>query len=88
MMDANTIITLVGSLGFPIVACIGIAIFFKQMNDNYRADIKDINSNHRAEMDKITEAINNNTLVIQKLVDKIDKNREREEFYDNLNEGR
>lgn len=87
-MDANTIITLVGSLGFPIVACIGIAIFFKQMNDNYRADIKDINSNHRSEMDKITEAINNNTLVIQKLIDKLDKNREREEFYENLNEGR
>ena len=72
-MDPNVIITLVGSLGFPIVACIGIAIFFQQTNTNYRADIKEMNANHKAEMDKMTEAINNNTLVIQKLLDSLDK---------------
>ena len=32
-----------------------------------------MSSNHRSEMDKITEAINNNTLVIQKLIDKMDE---------------
>ena len=39
-MDANTIITMIGSLGFPIVACIGIAYFFAKANDNYRLDMK------------------------------------------------
>ena len=72
-MDANIIISLIGSLGFPIVACIGIAIFFQQTNNNYRNDIKEMNSNHKSEMDKITETINNNTLVIQKLVDRMEK---------------
>lgn len=72
-MDANVIITMIGSLGFPIVACIGMAIFFREVNKNYREDIKELSSNHKNEMDKLTEAINNNTLVVQKLIDKLDK---------------
>lgn len=69
-MDFNLIIAAIGSLGFPIVACIGMAYFFAKVNDNYRTDIKEMNNNHKEEMDKMTEAINNNTLVIQKLIDK------------------
>lgn len=76
-MDANVIITMVGSLGFPIVACIGMAIFFNKVNENYRADIKEMNSNHKSEMDKMTEAINNNTLVIQKLLDSMDRGEDK-----------
>lgn len=72
-MDANVIITMIGSLGFPIVACIGMAIFFREVNKNYREDIKELSTNHRNEMDKVTEAINNNTIVIQKLLDRFDK---------------
>lgn len=72
-MDANVIITMIGSLGFPIVACVGMAIFFREVNKNYREDIKELSSNHRNEMDKVTEAINNNTIVVQKLIDKLDK---------------
>jgi len=60
-MDANTIITLVGSLGFPVVACIGMAYFCNRIITDNRADYKEI-----------TQAINNNTLVIQKLADKLE----------------
>lgn len=70
-MDFNSVITAIGSLGFPIVACCMMAIFFNKINDQYRADIKEMNTNHKAEIDKMVEAINNNTLVIQKLVDKM-----------------
>lgn len=75
-MDWNIIIASIGSLGFPIVACIGIALFFNKVNDNYRNDIKEMNSSHRQEMDKITEAVNNNTMVIQKLLDKMEKDND------------
>lgn len=71
-MDFNTIIAAIGSLGFPIIACIGMAYFFAKVNDNYRADIKEMNASHKDEMDKMTEAINNNTLVIQRLIDKME----------------
>lgn len=73
-MDANTLTTMIGSLGFPIVACIGIAYFFAKVNDNYRNDIKEMNASHKAEIDKMTEAINNNTIVIQKLIDRMEDN--------------
>ena len=73
-MDANTLTTIIGSLGFPIVACIGMAYFFAKVNENYRNDIKEMNANHKAEIDKMTEAINNNTVVVQKLIDRMEDN--------------
>lgn len=72
-MDANVIITMIGSLGFPIVACIFIAIFFSRTQDNYRADIKEMQTQHKAETDKMTEAINNNNLLLQRILDRLDK---------------
>ena len=71
-MDANVIISMIGSLGFPIVACIFIAIFFSKTQDNYRADIKDMQNLHKQETDKMTEALNNNTMALQRLVDKME----------------
>ena len=50
-----------------------MAYFFARVNDNYRNDIKEIQSSHKEEIAGMTEAINNNTLVIQKLVDRMDR---------------
>ena len=63
-MDANTIVTLVGSLGFPICACIGLGWFVT-------SELRSMRSDHKEEMAKMTEAVNNNTIVVQKLVDKL-----------------
>ena len=57
-MDANTIVQLVGSLGFPIVCC--IALFWRMIKSD---------ENHKTEIDKLTDALNNNTLVLQQLSD-------------------
>lgn len=59
-MDANTIIQLVGSLGFPIVACVALFWFMIKSNEQ-----------HKEEINKLSEALNNNTLAITKLSDKI-----------------
>ena len=72
-MDANTIITMIGSLGFPIVACIGMAYFFTKINENYRQDVKELGNMNKAEIDKLTEAVNNNTIALTKLVERLDK---------------
>ena len=77
-MDANIIISMIGSLGFPIVACIFIAVFFSKTQDNYRADIKEMQMTHKQETDKMTEALNNNTLALQRLIDKIGGNDDDE----------
>lgn len=66
-MEVSTIVTLIGSLGFPIVACLGLAYFCKQIITDNRNDYKEI-----------CQAINNNTIVIQKLIDKLDKEEKNE----------
>ncbi len=71
-MDIQMILTAIGTVGFPIVACCGMAYFFAKVNDNYRNDIKELNASHKEEVKAMTEAIANNTLVIQKLVDSLD----------------
>ena len=60
-MDFATVISAVSAVGFPCVFCF---VLYKSMVDQSR--------DHKAESDKLTEAIHNNTLVIQKLVDKLD----------------
>lgn len=62
-MDFATIVSAVSAVGFPIVFSL---ILYKTMLDQ--------NKQHKEESNKLTEAIHNNTLVIQKLVDKLDTN--------------
>lgn len=61
-MDANTIIQIVGSLGFPIVMC--GALYWRMLKSDEQ---------HKAEMDKLSEALNNNTIALTKLSDKFEK---------------
>lgn len=59
-MDFSGIAQLIGSLGFPIAAC--IYLFYSMEKER---------ESHKTEMDKITEALNNNTLVMQQLIDSL-----------------
>ena len=71
-MGINEILQIIGSYGFPILACCAIAWYFNKINENYRNDLKELNASHKEEVKAMTEAIANNTLVIQKLVDSLD----------------
>lgn len=58
---------LITSLGFPIVACVGLAFYVKYIIDAYRQEVKDLRKEHQEEIGKITEALNHNTEAITKL---------------------
>lgn len=60
-MDVSAIVSLISSLGFPIIACIYMARWVSKQMDSYRADIKELQEDHKAEIGKVTEALNNNT---------------------------
>ena len=60
-MDVNTLIQLVGSLGFPIVAC--GALFWRMIKSDEQ---------HKEEMNKMSEALNNNTSALVKLTEKLE----------------
>lgn len=70
-MDVNTITTLIGSFGFPIVACFGMAWYVKYQMDENNKQLKEIRDEHKAEMNKVTTALNNNTLAITKLCERL-----------------
>lgn len=61
-MDVNLIIQLVGSLGFPIVCC--GALFWRMIKSDEQ---------HKQEMDKISEVLNNNTVALTRLTEKISR---------------
>ena len=68
-MDVQTILQAVASVGFPIVCCVIMMYYIKYREDASRDEIQHMTDQHRQEMTEITEAIHNNTLVIQKLID-------------------
>lgn len=81
-MDANAIGSLIASLGFPIVACGAMAIFIvKRMAANdekletlrkeQREDILTIQREHKEEVQKMSDALDNNTRALEKLTEKL-----------------
>lgn len=74
-MDAGTIGALVSSIGFPILACIYMARWITKQMDSYREDIKEIQQNHKEEIARVTEALDNNTKALNELSAYIKKGR-------------
>lgn len=70
-MDINVITSLVTSVGFPIVMCGAMGWYVKYISDKHSNEVQQLNSQHNEEMKQVTEALNNNTLALQKLCDKL-----------------
>lgn len=60
-MDINAITTLIGSVGFPIVMCL---LMYTEMGKQSKR--------HEEEMEKIRQALENNTLAISTLTGKVE----------------
>ncbi len=67
------IIQIISTLGFPIACCLGLGWYVKKQTDNYRNDVKDIQREHKEETKQMTDALNNNTLALQHLAEKIEQ---------------
>lgn len=61
-MDMGTINSLIGSLGFPIAACIYMAWSNQKLQQQ-----------HKEEAESLRKVVEQNTLTVQKLVDKLDQ---------------
>lgn len=60
-MDASFITSLISSVGFPIVMCL---MLYSRMDKQ--------DEQHKEEMQKLTESLNNNTLALTQLASKLD----------------
>ena len=70
-MNINDVLTAVTTVGFPIVCCGAMMYYVKYTTDKHREEIKTLNTQHKDEMKEVTNAVNNNTLALQKLCDKM-----------------
>lgn len=68
----DTVVQMITTVGFPIVACLFMGWYVKYQTDSYRTEVKDMQKEHKEEITKVTEALQNNTLALQKLCDKLD----------------
>lgn len=66
MTGATDLVQVISSVGFPIVMCL-ILMWYT----------KDIMEKHKEESDKFTEALHANTLAVQKLCDRLDDIEEK-----------
>ncbi len=77
-------LNIISTIGIPGAFCIALAWYVKLMTGNFREDVKHMQSEyseelrqirqeHKEESKQMTDALNNNTLVMQQLVDRIDR---------------
>lgn len=64
MESFNEIITAISTVGFPCVCTLILMYIVYKMNEN-----------HKIEMDDVKEAINNNTIALTKLLDKLERDK-------------
>lgn len=60
-MDFNIIAQMIGNVGFPIVCCICLFYYMGKSTQQ-----------HAEEIDKIRESLNNNTIALTKLCERIE----------------
>ena len=67
----NDIVQIISAVGFPIGAAVGCAYFVKWQYEQNQKQNEELRKEHKEEVAKMTEALNNNTLALQQLIDKI-----------------
>ena len=72
----NEIMTAINTLGVPTVVAIASMWYVKYREDKNDVRIDKLNEAHKQEMLDITEALNNNTLALQRICDTFEQKKE------------
>lgn len=70
------VITAINAVGLPTVVAIASMWYVKYREDKNDVRIDKLNEVHKKEMTDITEALNNNTLALQRICDTFEQKRE------------
>lgn len=73
---AQEIMTAINTLGLPTVVAIASMWYVKYREDKNDARMDKLNEVHKQEMSDITEAVNNNTLALQRICDTFEQKKE------------
>lgn len=58
-MDVNDVVTLIGSLGFPIVACVGMFYLYNRTLKDFTSTLDDIANEIKELREELKELIKN-----------------------------
>jgi hypothetical protein len=72
------IMTMINTLGIPTVVAIASMWYVKYREDKNDERLDKLNEAHKQEMADITEALNNNTLALQRICDTFEQKKEGE----------
>ena len=72
METVNAVVNAVATVGFPIVCCGVLMYYQKYTRDKDSEQFKQLANSHTEEMKTVANALNNNTLILQKLCDKLE----------------
>lgn len=72
-MDIKVLLDAVSVVGFPIVMCLIFIYYVKYLTDKNAEQIDKLNDQHRQETSELTKAVENNTLALTRLIEKLDK---------------
>ena len=73
-MDAQTIIQLISTVGFPITMCGAMGWFVVDQTNKHREEVSKLNEQQEKEMNTVVEAINNNTVALKEISVKLGGN--------------
>lgn len=65
---SSTILQAISSVGFPIVMCIVMFLYIQKIEERHRQEIESL----RHAIDETKSAINNNTVVMNRVLDKME----------------
>lgn len=71
-MDISGIMQAISTVGFPIACCLGMGWYVKYITDKNREEVDRLNEQHRTEIAEVTTAINNNTVALTKLCERLE----------------
>ena len=69
----DSVVQAVSTVGFPIVAAVACGMFVKWQYEQNQKQMDEMRKEHKEEVIQMTKAIENNTLALTRLIDKIDK---------------
>jgi len=70
-MEFADILSAIGSFGFPIVMCIVVCFYVKYIIDKNSEQLNEITKEHKTEVAEMTKAIENNTLALTRLLERL-----------------
>lgn len=66
-------VTVVANLGFPITMVGASCFFIKYLFDTFSKQQEELRKEHKEEISKLQASLDNNTIALTKLIDRIEK---------------